>query len=203
VIERKEFRKLIKRLAPQMSKEETDEVFNSIDVDGGGDLDFEEFSGWWESPGGRAFRDGQRDWKEQGEKAEAEAEAQAKAAAAAAAEQAGEAGLLGASKFAGPGAVGEGGGAGAAPGSADFVANWVMSGGAVGAPGVPGTVGAPGDDNAPPEGVEVPHYRECVILPRSTPSPFCLAAVSNALGSKECLFSNCNQLAAFATGTGS
>jgi len=31
-IERKEFRKLIKRLAPQMSTEEGDEVFNSIDV---------------------------------------------------------------------------------------------------------------------------------------------------------------------------
>jgi hypothetical protein len=37
-IERKEFRKLIKRLAPQMSKEETDEVFNTIDTVNGNKL---------------------------------------------------------------------------------------------------------------------------------------------------------------------
>lgn len=160
-IERKEFRKLIKRLAPQMSKEETDEVFNTIDVDGGGDLDFEEFSTWWESAGGRAFRDGQRDWKERGEKAEAEAEAEAAAAAAAAAEQAGEAGVLGASRFAGPGNVGLSDPD--APDSKDFVSNWVMSGGAVGAvgaaSGIPGAVNGNYDDG-PPEGVHVPHYRE-------------------------------------------
>ena len=154
VIERREFRKLIKRLAPQMTTKETDEVFNTIDVDGGGDLDFEEFSTWWESAAGRAFRDGQRDWKEQGEKAEAEAAAVAAAAAAATAEQSGEPGALGPRKFAGPGHVGDGGGPSGAPGSKDFVSNWVMSGGAVGAGA------ASGFDEGPPEGVNVPHYRK-------------------------------------------
>lgn len=161
-IERKEFRKLIKRLAPQMSKEETDEVFNTIDVDGGGDLDFEEFSSWWESPGGRAFRDGQRDWKQQGEKAEAEAEAEAAAAAAATAEQGGDKVELNGRTFAGPGQVGDSAGPSTAgsPGSTDFVSNWVMSGGAVGADGgSPGTVSDQFDEG-PPEGVDVPHYRE-------------------------------------------
>ena len=159
VIERKEFRKLLKRLAPQMTREEADEVFNSIDVDGNGDLDFEEFSTWWESPGGRAFRDGQRDWKQQGEKAEAEAEEEAAAAAAAAAEQTGK----NPSKFAGPGEVGDGAGSSSAKalGSTDFVSNWVMSGGAIGPVG--GGTGALNSDDGrdgPPEGVIVPHYRE-------------------------------------------
>jgi hypothetical protein len=141
-----------------MSKEETDEVFNTIDVDGGGDLDFEEFSNWWESPAGRAFRDGQRDWKQQGEKAEAEAEAAAAAAAAAAAEQGGDATELSARKFAGPG---QGGGAGpGSPGSTDFVSNWVMSGGAMGPAGGPSRTVNDHFDEGPPEGVHVPHYRE-------------------------------------------
>ena len=61
VIERKEFRRLMKRLAPQMDKEEVDTVFDEIDTDGGGDLDFEEFSGWWDSDIGKAFRQEQRD----------------------------------------------------------------------------------------------------------------------------------------------
>ena len=122
-------------------------MFNSIDVDGGGTLDFEEFSGWWESPAGKAFRDGQRDWKQQGEAAEAAAAAEQ----ATAAEQvvAGMAEKIGASKpSAGHGEVGSGGGP--MPGSPDFVANWVMSGGAVGAPG-----SSPGPPDDQPEEARV------------------------------------------------
>ena len=36
VIERKEFRRLMKRLAPQMGKDEVDTCFDEIDTDGGG-----------------------------------------------------------------------------------------------------------------------------------------------------------------------
>ena len=64
---------------------------------------------------------------------------------------------MGASKFtAGPGEIG--GGGGPMPGSPDFVSNWVMSGGAMGAAGSP--AGAP--DDGPPEGVVIEHYRDYV-----------------------------------------
>ena len=48
-IEREEFHRLVRRLAPERSPEWINNQFNIAD-DGSGSLDFEEFKSWWDSP---------------------------------------------------------------------------------------------------------------------------------------------------------
>ena len=54
-IEREEFHRLVRRLAPQRSPEWINNQFDLAD-DGSGSLDFEEFKAWWDSPEIKEFR---------------------------------------------------------------------------------------------------------------------------------------------------
>eukprot|EP01052_Picozoa_sp_SAG31_P045166 SAG31_NODE_8147_length_1511_cov_1.215297_1_plen_357_part_10 len=56
LIEPGEWRRLCRRLAPHLSDAEMQATFNRIDVDGSGEIDFDEFAEWWDSPDGKRLR---------------------------------------------------------------------------------------------------------------------------------------------------
>ncbi len=48
-IDRQEFEQLLATIGADMSDDEIDEGFATIDVDGSGQIEFDEFVDWWES----------------------------------------------------------------------------------------------------------------------------------------------------------